>query len=56
MLNDLAATWSDMLSEGLAEPDVLVERPAKPIEPHSRRRLPSPVSAEFRFPQFRHAA
>ena len=53
---ELAATWAEMLSEGLPEPAILVERPAKPIGPQSRRRLPAPVGAEFRFPRFRHAA
>ena len=53
---ELAATWAEMLSEGLPEPVILVERPAKPIGPQSRRRLPAPVGAEFRFPRFRHAA
>jgi integrase len=53
---ELASTWAEMLCEGLPEPGILVERPAKPIGPHSRRRLPAPVGAEFRFPRFRHAA
>lgn len=53
---ELAATWAKMLSEGLPEPAILVERPVKPIGPQSRRRLPAPVGPEFRFPQFRHAA
>ena len=53
---ELAAIWADLLSKGLPEPVILVERPAKPIGPHSRRRLPAPVGAEFRFPCPRHAA
>ena len=53
---ELAAIWADLLSKGLPEPVILVERPAKPIGPHSRRRLPAPVGAEFRFPRPRHAA
>ena len=53
---ELAVTWADMLSEGLPEPVVLVERPAKPMGLHSRRRLPSSVDVEFRFPRLRRAA
>jgi len=53
---ELAASWADMLSEGLADPIVLVERPAKAIGLHSRRRLLEPVGAEFCFPRFRHVA
>ena len=53
---EIATTWADMLSDGLPEPLVLVERPAKPMGPHSRRRLPAPVGTEFRFPRFRTAA
>ena len=53
---ELAASWADMLSEGLADPIVLVERPAKAIGLHSRRRLLAPVGAEFCFPRFRRVA
>ena len=53
---EIATTWADMLSDGLPEPLVLVERPAKPMGPHSRRRPPSPVDVEFRFPRIRDAA
>jgi integrase len=53
---ELAAIWADMLSEGLPEPAMLVERPVKEISEHSRRRLPPPVGAEFRFPMRRRAA
>ena len=53
---ELAATWAEMLSEGLPEPVILVERPTKPIGPDSRRRLPAPVGPEFRFPRLLHAA
>lgn len=53
---ELASTWADMLSEGLPEPVALLERPAKALGQHSRRRLPAPVSAEFRFPRFPRAA
>ena len=51
---EIASIWASLLSEGLPEPVILVERPAKPIGPHSRRRLPPPVGAEFRFPHLRH--
>ena len=48
---ELALTWAEMLSEGLPEPLVLVDRPAKPTGANSRRRLPTPVGLEFRFPR-----
>ena len=51
----LAASWADMLSEGLTEPIVLVERPANAMRLHTRRRLPAPVGAEFHFPRFANA-
>jgi len=38
-----------MLSEGLSDPLVLTERPAKAMGEHSRRQLPAPVDADFRF-------
>lgn len=47
---ELALIWADMLSQGLAEPIVLVERPSKATVPHSRRRVPATVDADFRFP------
>ena len=53
---ELAASWANMLSEGLADPIVLAERPAKAIGLQSRRRLLAPVGAEFCFPRFRHVA
>jgi integrase len=53
---ELAGTWADMLSHELPAPVVLVERPAKPIGKHSRRRLPPPVDANFRFPARRWTA
>ena len=53
---ELALIWADMLSSGLPDPSVLVERPAKPLGTHSRRRLPAPVGDDFRFPAFRRAA
>jgi len=53
---ELAIIWADMLSEGLPEPLVLIELPVKELGPHSRRRLPQPVDAEFRFPVSRRTA
>jgi integrase len=47
---ELAKAWADMLLEGVGAPVALVERPAKPMGEHSRRRLPEPVGADFRFP------
>ncbi|MGC6400355.1 tyrosine-type recombinase/integrase [Sphingomonas sp. FW199] len=47
---ELAAIWADMLSEGLPDPVELVGRPVKEIGSGSRRRLPSPVEPDFRFP------
>ncbi|MGH6613318.1 hypothetical protein [Sphingomonas sp.] len=44
-LRELAAIWSDMLSEGLPGPRILIERPTKPVGWHSRWRLPTPVGA-----------
>jgi integrase len=53
---ELACIWSEMLSEGLPEPVVLAELPAKQIGMHSRRRLPRPVGEDFRFPRSRRVA
>jgi integrase len=53
---ELATIWSDMLSDGLPKPDVLVERPVKAIGAHSRRLIPLPVDLDFRFPVRRCAA
>lgn len=47
---ELAAIWADMLSDGLPEPTVLIDRPAKAVGRHSRRHPPLPVAAGFRFP------
>src|SRR3546814_913891 len=47
---ELATIWSDMLSDGLSDPTILIERPSKVIGEHSRRRLPDPVETDFRFP------
>ena len=53
---EIACIWADLLSAGLPEPVVLVERSAKPTGPNSRRRISQAVSVEFRFPRFRHGA
>ncbi|GAY19635.1 integrase [Sphingobium fuliginis] len=47
---ELALIWAAMLSDGLPDPEVLVERPSKVMGEHSRRRLPAPVGVDFRFP------
>ena len=47
---EIACAWAEMLSEGLPDPLVLIERPAKETARYSRRRLPSPVETDFRFP------
>lgn len=52
---ELACIWAELLSDGLPDPTVLIERPAKATGPHSRRRMPSPVDPDFRFPRFRTA-
>lgn len=53
---ELAQIWADMLTFALPAPAVLVERPAKPVGDHSRRRLPEPVADDFRFPAVVRAA
>jgi integrase len=53
---ELAAIWAEMLSEGLPDPAVLVERPSKVMGEHSQRRVPEPVAPDFRFPKWRRAA
>src|SRR3546814_11822260 len=47
---ELATIWSDMLSDGLSDPTILIERPSKVIGEHSRRRVPDPLDTDFRFP------
>jgi len=47
---ELAMIWAEMLSEGLPDPVVLIDRPVKEVGSQSRRRLPSPVGPDFRFP------
>lgn len=53
---ELATIWSDMLSDGLPDPILLIERPSKAIGEHSRRRLPNSVTTDFRLPARRRAA
>lgn len=50
---ELACVWADMLSDGLPDPTILVDRPAKAIGRHSRRRSLLPVDVGFRFPSRR---
>ncbi|MEO9133250.1 MAG: integrase arm-type DNA-binding domain-containing protein [Sphingomonas sp.] len=52
---ELAMIWADMLSDGLPDPTVLIERPSKAVGEHSRRRLPDPVGPDFCFPRWRRA-
>lgn len=52
---ELAEIWANMLSEGLPDPVALIDRPVKEIGARSRRRLPSPVELDFRFPVRRRA-
>lgn len=47
---ELARIWAKMLADALPAPVALVERPSKETGDHSRRRIPRPVSDEFRFP------
>ncbi|AMG74605.1 tyrosine-type recombinase/integrase [Sphingopyxis granuli] len=53
---ELAQLWADMLTATLPSPWVLVERPSKRTGDHSRRRVPLPVSVDFRFPERSKAA
>jgi len=53
---ELAKVWADMLCKGLPDPVALVGRPVKDLGLRSRRRLPSPVEPDFRFPVQRRAA
>ena len=53
---ELATIWSHMLSDGLPDPTVLIERPSKVIGEQSRRCLPEPVPLDFRFPRWWRAA
>lgn len=51
---ELAAVWADMLSVGLSAPVDLLVLPSKETGLDSRRRIPPPVDADFRFPTRRH--
>ena len=53
---ELAAAWADMLSEGLPDPQVLIDLPAKAVGPQSRRKALAIVGEDFRFPVRRRAA
>jgi hypothetical protein len=53
---ELATIWSEMLSDGLPDPTVLIKRPSKAIGEHLRRLLPEPVATDFRFPRWRRTA
>lgn len=53
---ELAVIWANMLSEGLPDPVLLVDRPVKEIGPRSRRRMSPPVDPDFRFPVQHRAA
>jgi integrase len=46
---ELALVWADMLSDGLQEPLVLLNNPAREIGSKSRRRTPEPVGIAFAF-------
>jgi hypothetical protein len=46
---ELAQLWADMLSDGLPDPGVLIERPVKAIGTGARQSVAPPVEAEFRF-------
>jgi integrase len=53
---ELAAIWANMLSEGLPDPAVLIDRPVKEIGFRSRRKLPPRAEPDFRFPVQHRAA
>jgi hypothetical protein len=53
---ELAEIRADMLSEGLPDPVALVGLAAKEVGMRSRRKPPSPVDPDFRFPARRRAA
>lgn len=53
---ELAQIWADLLTDGLPEPTVLIERPVKAVGMRSRRRLPALVATDFRFPAINRAA
>ena len=47
---ELAAVWAEMLSDGLPEPTVLLERPAKQARADWKPSVQMPGSPDFRFP------
>ncbi|MDB5579218.1 MAG: integrase [Bradyrhizobium sp.] len=53
---ELATIWAAMLSDGLPEPGVLIEPPARETNPRLRRQRAIPVRSDFRFPERRLAA
>jgi integrase len=53
---ELATIWANMLSEGLPEPTILIERPSKAVGDYSRRGLPDTATIDFRFCKRRRAA
>ena len=53
---ELAQIWADMLSDGLPEPAVLLDRPSKATGAQSRRYIRRQVADDFCFPQRRRAA
>jgi integrase len=46
---ELALVWADMLSDGLPEPAVLLDRPARELGANPRRRISEPVDGNFQF-------
>lgn len=46
---ELALVWADMLSDGLPEPAVLLDRPARELGANPRRRISEPVDWNFQF-------
>ena len=53
---ELAQVWADMLSDGLPDPGVLIERPVKAIGPRSRRSFAPADEGGSPFPARRRAA
>ncbi len=46
---ELATVWADMLSKGLPEPSVLLDRPARELGEGTRRRTSRPLDRTFQF-------
>ena len=53
---ELAAVWAEMLSDGLPEPAILLERPAKQAGANWKPSVQMPDSTDFRFPVRRRRA